>query len=77
MGLICPDCKWEAPDRPYSMRRDGKVYIYQPNETPSEKAYPKILDLYIDWKGRSVFREVHKCKNCLFEFEQTRIVDIK
>lgn len=46
MGLICPDCKWETPDSPYSVRRDGKVYVYHPNETVSEKAYPKILDQF-------------------------------
>lgn len=76
MGLICPDCKWEAPCTPYNIRRDGKVYVYQPNETPSEKAYPKILDQYKDWKGRLVFREVHKCSKCLREFEQTKILTV-
>lgn len=74
--MICPDCKWEAPCTPYSIRRDGKVYVYQQNETPSEKAYPKILDQYKDWKGRLVFREVHKCSKCLREFEQTKILTL-
>lgn len=72
--MICPDCKWETPDRPYKLRRDGKIYIYLPNEAVPDVAYPKILDKYTDWKGRLVFREVHKCSKCLREFEQTKIL---
>ena len=70
--MICPDCHWITPTRPYRLRQNG-IYVYSEREALPVNYYPKILELYIDWKGRKVYREVHKCPNCLFEFEQTII----
>lgn len=71
--MICPDCKWETPSTNYRFRSNDEIYIYKESEVASNSSYPKILDFYIDWKLRKVYREVHRCPNCKFEFEQTII----
>ena len=70
--MTCPDCKWETPKH-YRFRSDGSLYVYKENEVVANSSYPKILDFYIDWKSRKVYREIHRCPNCKFEFEQTLI----
>lgn len=74
--MTCPICRWETPTSNYRVRRDGKLYIYTANERPSEKSYPKILDIE-KYNNKTMYREVHKCKNCLLEFEQTIIEEAK
>lgn len=71
--LICPDCKWETPLTSYRFRSNGDLYVYKETEVIAHSSYPKILDFYIDWKSRKVYREVHRCPNCKLEFEQTII----
>ena len=71
--MICPNCKWESPKTSYRFRKDGSLYIYKENEVVAHSSYPEILEMYFDWKSRKVYREVHKCPNCKFEFEQTII----
>ena len=71
--MTCPDCKWETPSTNYRFRKDNSLYIYKKDEQVKHSSYPKILELYFDWKNRRVYREVHRCPNCNFEFEQTII----
>lgn len=69
--MICPDCKWETPTTKYRFRKNGDIYIYKNTEQVKHSCYPKILEVHFDWKNRRIYREVHKCPSCNFEFEQT------